>query len=185
MDDRVKLISRERAYEGRLLKIDVDQIELAGRGRTRIETIRHPGAAAVLPLLDDERVVLIRQYRHAVDGEIIEVPAGKLDGGEDPAVCARRELREEIGYDPRSLVPLGSILTTPGFTDEVIWLYEGRDLSFVGQQLESHELIATFETTLEEAVRMVLDDRIRDAKSVAAILRAWARRTPVSPATIR
>ena len=176
MDDRVKLISRERVFEGRLIKVDLDTIALAGKGETGIETIRHPGAAAVLPFVDDDRVVLIRQYRHAVGESIVEIPAGKLDGGEDPAVCARRELREEIGYDPGRLVPLGSILTTPGFTDEVIWLYEGRDMTFVGQELESHELIEPFESTLEQAMQMVLDDQIRDAKSVAAILRSWARR---------
>ena len=175
MDDQVKVVSRQRTYEGRVLNVDVDEIELPGKGRTHIETIRHPGAAAVLPFLDDERVVLIRQYRHAVGETIVEVPAGKLDGGEPPELCARRELREEIGYEAGALVPLGSILTTPGFTDEVIWLYEGRDLTLVGQELEPHELIEPFEATLEQARRMVLDDTIRDAKSVAAILRACTR----------
>lgn len=175
MRESVKVVARERAYEGRLLKIDVDELELPGRGSTRIETIRHPGAAAVLPFIDDERVILIRQYRHAVGEEIIEVPAGKLDGGEDPQVCASRELREEIGYEAERLLPLGSVLTTPGFTDEVIWLYEGRELREVGQELEAHELIELFETTLAQARQMVLDDVIRDAKSVAAILRACAR----------
>jgi ADP-ribose pyrophosphatase len=176
MKDKVKLVSRTRAFEGRLLKIDVETIELAGRGTASLETIRHPGAAAVLPFLDDSRVVLVRQYRHAVRDVIVEVPAGKLDGGEDPRECAARELVEEIGYSASELVALGSILTTPGFTDEIIWLYEGHGLKFVGQELESHELIEPFEITLDEAVRRVQGGEIRDAKTVAAILQSWSRR---------
>lgn len=176
MKDRVKLVSSTRAFEGKLLKIDVETIELAGRGTTSLETIRHPGAAAVLPFLDESRVVLVRQYRHAVRDVIVEVPAGKLDGGEDPRTCAARELVEEIGYAAGELVELGSILTTPGFTDEVIWLYEGHGLEFVGQALESHELIEPFESTLEDAVRRVHAGEIRDAKTVAAILQSWTRR---------
>ncbi|UCF68060.1 MAG: NUDIX hydrolase, partial [Acidobacteriota bacterium] len=123
------LISSQRVYEGKLLKIDRDDVALPGGRRTILETIRHPGAAAAVPFVDDENVVLIRQYRHAVGGYILEVPAGKLDAGEAPETCITRELGEEIGLRPARLEPLGRIVTTPGFTDEVIWLYEAHELS--------------------------------------------------------
>jgi ADP-ribose pyrophosphatase len=141
-----------------------------------LETIRHPGAAAVLPFLPEGRVVLIRQYRHAAGGYIVEVPAGKLDRGEPPERCAAREIEEETGWRAGELIPLGSILTTPGFTDEVIWLYEAHALVRGAQALESDEVLETMDVPFERAVAMVRGGEITDAKSVATILLAFARR---------
>lgn len=171
-----ELLSSERVYEGKLLKIDRDRLRLPGGQVADLETIRHPGAAAALPFLDDGRVLLVRQYRHAAGGYIHEVPAGKLDPGEAPDVCALREVEEEVGYRAGRLMPLGSILTTPGFTDEVIWLYEAHDLEKRATAHEADEVIEPVTVSFEEAVAMVVDGRIRDAKSVAAILQARARR---------
>lgn len=177
MSDRVKVLASERVYEGKLLKIDRQTISFDGEGEAVLEIIHHPGAAAALPFTADGQVVLVRQYRHAVGGFIFELPAGKLDiEGEAPELCAAREVEEETGYRAGRLVPLGSILTTPGFTDEVIWLYEAHDLEPVGQALEADEWLEVLEVPFEEAVAMVLDGRIRDAKSVATILRAELRR---------
>ncbi len=166
----------ERVFEGKLLRIDREEIELPHGKHAVLETIRHPGAAAVLPFLPDGRVVLIRQYRHAAGGFIVEVPAGKLDPGEQPERCARREVEEETGWRTGELVPLGSILTTPGFTDEVIWLYEAHALVRGRQALEADEVLDTLEVPFEEAVGMVRCGAITDAKSVASILLAFARR---------
>ncbi len=171
-----RVVKSERVFEGKLLKIDREEIALPHGKHAVLETIRHPGAAAVLPFLADGRVVLIRQYRHAAGGFIVEVPAGKLDSGEAPDRCARREVEEETGWRAGELVPLGSILTTPGFTDEVIWLYEAHALVRGVQALEADEVLDTLEVPFEDAVSMVRRGEIRDAKSVASILLAFARR---------
>lgn len=176
MTERKRVVSSTRVYEGKLLKIDRESVLLPGGKQADLETIRHPGAAAVLPFLANGRVVLIRQYRHAAGGFLIEVPAGKLDPGESPEQCARREVEEETGFAAGRLEALGSILTTPGFTDEVIWLYEAHELTATRQRLEADEVIETFEVALDEAVAQVRSGTIRDAKSVAAIAHAALRR---------
>jgi len=178
VDPRARCLQSKRAYEGRLLKIDVDRVALSNGQEATLESIRHPGAAAALPFVDAESVLLIRQYRHAMGGFILEVPAGKLDPGELPDACALREVEEEVGYRAGRLVDLGAIFTTPGFTDEVIWLYEAHDLSETFLAREADEVIENVRMTLREAVQATLDGRIRDAKSVAAILRAELVRRP-------
>ncbi len=165
-----------RSYDGKLLKIDEADVGLPGGNRATLESIRHPGAAAALPFLDDDTVLLVRQYRHAMGGYILEVPAGKLENEEPPAVCARREVQEEVGHLPGRLDPLGAIFTTPGFTDEVIWLFEAHDLVDTGTDHEDDEVIEVLTWGFDEAVAAVADGRIRDGKSVAAILHAALRR---------
>ncbi len=175
-EENGRVVSSERVFEGKLIKVDREEVILPGGKRAVLETIRHPGAAAVLPFLPDGRVVLIRQFRHAAGGFIVEVPAGKLDPGEPPETCALREVEEETGWRAEQLVSLGSILTTPGFTDEVIWLYEAHGLAGGRRQLDPDEVIEVLEVPFEEAVAMVVGGEIRDAKSVATILLAGARR---------
>lgn len=145
-----------------------------------LEILRHPGAAAVLPVYRaDERpggagpvVVLLRQYRYAAGGEIWEVPAGKLEEGEPPSACARRELEEEAGLRARELRPLTTIYTTPGFTDERIHLFLALGLEPGETGHETAEFIQPRELSLNEAVEMVRDGRLRDAKTVCALLHA-------------
>lgn len=176
IEERAEVLSRRRVFEGRLLKVDEEEIRLP-RGKSAVlETIRHPGAAAVVPFVDQETVLLIRQYRHAAGGFIVEVPAGKLDQGEGPEPCALREIEEETGYRAGRLIPLGSILTTPGFTDEVIWLYEAHDLRAGKQNLGPDEVLELLPTGLAEAVGWIGTGKIRDGKTVAALLLAWTRR---------
>ena len=119
---------------------------------TTLDLIRHPGAAAVVPFLDDDHVLLIRQFRHAAGGTILEVPAGKLEPGEEPIVCAGRELAEETGKRAGRIEPLGSILTTPGFTDEQIHLFAAFDLEDVPQALDDDEIIEQAPMPLEPAL---------------------------------
>lgn len=176
-DSRAELRSSARVHEGPLLKIDLDRVGLPNGREATLETIRHPGAAAALPFLDDGSVLLIRQYRHAVGGFILEVPAGKLDPGEGPESCALREVEEEVGHKPGRIVPLGAIFTTPGFTDEVIWLYEAHDLVATQLAHEDDELIEVQRMPFTEAVQAVREGRIRDGKSVATILHAVVRRS--------
>src|SRR5712692_3863104 len=127
-------------YTGIVVNLNVDTVTLPNGLTVDLEVVRHPGAAAVVPLKDDGTVILIRQYRHAAGGYIYEIPAGKLHPGEDPKLCAARELEEEVGYRADSFELLVSILTTPGFTDEVIHIYEGTGLSIAKQNLEHDEV---------------------------------------------
>ena len=161
-----------RVYEGRVVKLNVETFTLPNGSPATIEVVRHPGAAAVVPLTMRGTVLLIRQFRHAAGGFIIEVPAGKLDAGESPETCARRELEEEAGVQAGELVRLGSILTTPGFTDEVIHLFLARDLAPSTQALEADEVLTVEEVDLARAVAMCVDGELRDAKSLCAILLA-------------
>lgn len=164
-------------YQGRVVTLNLEQVTLPNGNRTELEIIRHPGASAVVPLTDDNKVLLVRQYRHAAGGYILEIPAGKLDAGEEPAVCAARELQEETGVKAGRLDKLASILTTPGFTDEVIHLYLAQQLQPGKQALEANEVLTVETIPFEDAVQMCLDGRIQDAKSICAILLVAARQT--------
>lgn len=173
MDDDARLEGRT-VYDGRILRVAVDRVRLPNGGETELEVIRHRGAAAAVPVDDDGRVLLVRQYRYAAGGYLLEIPAGKLDGDEEPAACALRETEEETGFRPGRLEPLGWIWTTPGFTDEKIWLYLARDLRPATQRLESHEVLSVEPTGFDDAVRAAIDGRIVDGKSVCGLLRAAA-----------
>ncbi len=175
-DAGVRVVKSERVYEGRLLKVDRDEVELPGGKRATLESIEHPGAAAALPFLPTGEVLLVRQYRHAVGGYILESPAGKLDPGEEPEACIVREVEEEVGYRPGRIKPLGAIFTTPGFTDEVIWLYEAHELVETVLAHEDDEVIEVVRMPFEESLEAVRSGRIRDTKSVATILRAAIER---------
>ncbi len=165
-----------RVQRGVLLEMVTEEVELPGGRRTQLDLIRHPGAAAVVPFLSDDEVLLIRQFRYAAGGEIYEVPAGKLDPGETPEACAHRELEEETGYRAGRLEPLAQILTTPGFTDERIHLFAAEALSPGRQRLDDDELIELVPLPLAEALAMVWSDALPDAKSSLALLHAAQRR---------
>jgi ADP-ribose pyrophosphatase len=161
-------------HRGRSIVVQVERAELPGGTSVELDIVRHPGAAAVVPFESDDVVLLIRQFRHAVGGTIWEVPAGKLDG-DGPAACAARELEEEVGRRAGRLVPLASIFTTPGFTDEVIHLFAAFDLAPVPQRLEHDEVIEVVPVPLARALAMIWSGELRDAKSSLALLHAAHR----------
>ncbi len=150
----------------------MDRVELPNGQTAKLEVISHPGAAAMVPLSDNGEVFLVRQYRYATGSWLLEVPAGKLDPGEEPELCAAREVEEEIGYRAGELIPLGWIWTTPGFTDEKIWLYLARGLELSEQNLETDEVLTVESIPFAEAVAKVHGGEICDGKSVCALLRA-------------
>ncbi|HVS12426.1 MAG TPA: NUDIX hydrolase [Thermoanaerobaculia bacterium] len=166
------VLDTREVHRGKVVDLRVERVRLPGGRETELELIRHPGAAAVVPLTEHGEVLLVRQYRHAIGGWILEVPAGKLDAGEPPARCAERELVEEVGRRPRELIALGWIWTTPGFTDERIWLFLARDLVPAAQDLEHDEVLEVETLPFERAVDLVHRGGIHDGKSVAALLRA-------------
>lgn len=137
-----------------------------------LEIVRHPGGAGALALDDLDRVCLVRQYRHAASGWIWEIPAGKLDPGEEPLTTAQRELAEEAGLRAASWVSLGSMFSTPGFCDELLHMFLARDLTAVPANTEEHELIEVHWVTFEQALRWAYSGEIRDAKTLVAIFRA-------------
>ena len=167
-------MKRQLAYQGRSIAVYVEEAELPGGRRVDLDVVRHPGAAAIVPFETDDVVLLIRQYRHAAGGTIWEVPAGKLDG-DTPEVCARKELEEEAGRRAGRIERLGSILTTPGFTDEVIHLFAAFDLAPIPQRLESDEVIDVVPTPIGEALELIWSGELTDAKSVVALVHAARR----------
>jgi len=156
-------------YTGKVVTLNIDRVTLPNGATVDLETIRHPGAAAVVPLKDDGTVVLIRQFRHAAAGFIYEIPAGKLHPGEDPVHCASRELEEEVGYRASSYELLTSILTAPGFADEVIHIYKATGLMKGQQQLDPDEVLEVIEMPLSEAVAKIEEGTIRDAKTIVGL----------------
>ena len=167
-------VSGNRVYRGRVIDVDLDRVRFPDGSIGELEMIRHPGASAVVPLHEPEGasqpiVTLLRQYRYAANGVVWEVPAGKLDPGESPESCARRELEEETGLRAGRLEALGSIFTTPGFTDEVIHLFVGRELSPGEPRHGANEFIELREVPLDRALEMIERGEIRDAKTICAL----------------
>jgi ADP-ribose pyrophosphatase len=149
-----------------------DDIELPDGRRFTLAVLQHPGACAVVPVLPDGRVVMLRQYRYAVHDTLWEVPAGKLDPGESLEQCAQRELEEETGYRAGQLISLGSIVTTPGFCDERIHLFLARDLSPGKQSLADNESLECTLLPFSEVLAMAENAEISDAKTAIAVMRA-------------
>lgn len=168
-------VSSKRVYSGKTISVDLDTVRFPNGKTGELEMIRHPGASAVVPFLsdpagDDPQVLLLRQYRYAAGGFVHEIPAGKLDGDEDPLVCAKRELLEETGCTAESLERLTTIYTTPGFTDEVIHIYMATGLTHGDTAHEEHEFISMERFPLSRALEMVAAGEIVDGKTVCGLL---------------
>ncbi|SHI69525.1 ADP-ribose pyrophosphatase [Anaerovibrio lipolyticus DSM 3074] len=163
--------SSENIFDGNLLHVRKDKVKLPNGGTAYREWIKHPGAAAVIPVTEDGQVILVRQYRYPIDEVTLEIPAGKLDmPGEDPLECAKRELSEETGYTAKEYKFLTKLATCVGFCNEVIYTYAAQGLEPGKQHTDEDEFINVVKLPLSEAVAMVEDGRINDAKSVTAIL---------------
>lgn len=169
------LVATRRVYTGRVIRLDVDTVRFPDGSTGELELIRHPGAAAVVPCASDPAgpdptILMIRQFRHAADGVLWEVPAGTLAPGEAPADCARRELLEEAGVHAAQIEPMTSIWTTPGFTDEVIHLFRATGLTTGESARERDEFIEVVPRPLSEVLKSIRDGEIRDAKTAVSIL---------------
>lgn len=177
MTRRKDQISSERIYTGNIVSLDVDTVRFPDGSSGDLEMIRHPGASAVLPFLSDPeggdpQILLIRQYRYAAEGYVYEVPAGRLEPGEDPKDCARRELLEETGCRAESVKYLTTIFTTPGFTDEKIHLFVASGITAGEAKLESDEFVELQPRKISQALRMIQAGEIQDAKTIVCILYA-------------
>lgn len=175
MNEKPGAISSRRAYDGRVISLDVDTVRFPNGTIGELEMIRHPGASAVVPFLDDPgaadpRIVLIRQYRYAADDYVFEIPAGRLDKDEAPEACARRELREETGYTAERMVRMTTFYTTPGFTDESIHLFAASTLTAGSSSLEPDEILELHTVPLSAALSMIARGEIKDGKTMIGLL---------------
>jgi len=169
------LVSTERLYTGRVVNLDRDTVRFPDGSSGQLEMLRHPGASAVVPFLDDPRapdprVLLIRQFRHAANGFIWEVPAGRLDADETPEACARRELEEETGMRARTVEALTTIYTTPGFTDERIHLFLAQGLEPGAERREADEFMELRELSWSAALELIRIGEVQDGKTLASLL---------------
>lgn len=167
--------ARQTAFSGMVISVDVEQVALPNGRTARYEIVRHPGGAAVVAIDAARRVCLLRQFRPAAGGWVHELPAGRLEPGEDPATTARRELQEEAGCHAGQWEPLGTILSSPGVFDERIHLFLARDLAVASTRHEDFEVIEVQWVPLDAAVQQALDGELADAKTVIGLLRAAAR----------
>ena len=168
-------LESKRIHSGRVIDLDLDTVRFPDGSTGQLEVIRHPGAAAVVPFASDPRgadptILLIQQYRYATNGALIEIPAGRLNPGEDPRVCAQRELLEEVGVTAGRLERLTTMWTTPGFTDERIHLFWAADLTAGKHAREPDEFIEVTPTPLSEVLKLIRSGVISDAKTIVALL---------------
>jgi ADP-ribose pyrophosphatase len=167
---RESLISSEIVYEGKVVTLRIDTVRLEnGRECTR-EVVAHAGAVAIVPFLDDDTIVMVRQYRRAVDQVLLELPAGTLEPGEDPVDCARRELEEETGYRAGTITRLFGQYLAPGYSSERLTVYEARDLTPGRAHPDDDERVEVVRVPAREMYRKVFSGEIEDAKTIAGLL---------------
>ncbi len=169
-----RVIDSRRVFDGRVISLRLDEVEMPSGRRVVYEVVEHPGAVAVVPLTSDDRVLMVRQFRHAVGAELLELPAGTLESGETPEACARRELAEEVGRAARLWERLASFYTAPGVLSEEMHVFLARHLVPAAAEREEEDLRVE-SLPLAEARRQIDMGEIRDAKSIVGILLACER----------
>lgn len=168
-----KTLEEKNIFDGRIIHVSVDKVELPnGRTSTR-EVVKHPGGVGIVALTEKNEVLLVNQFRYPYKSEIIEIPAGKLNPGEDPLECGKRELHEETGAAASEYISLGKLLPSPGYTNEIIHLYLAKNLSYGAQQPDEDEFLDVIKIPLEKAIEMVMSDKLKDSKTQIALLKTW------------
>lgn len=160
--------SSEMKFDGKLIKVTYDTAMVNGREAWR-EVVHHPGASAIIVIDNEGRLVMERQYRYALQQGLLEIPAGKLDAGEDPLDCAKRELEEETGYKAKTWKSLGAVATSPGFCNEVIHIFLAKDLETGHTNWDPDEYVELEYFTLPELMEAIQKETIKDSKTLAAI----------------
>ncbi|GAA0296614.1 ADP-ribose pyrophosphatase [Gracilibacillus halotolerans] len=167
-----KTLSTQKIFEGRVISVQVDDVELPNGKQSKRELVKHPGAVAIIPITSEGKIVMVKQFRKPLEKEIIEIPAGKLEEGELPEVTARRELEEETGYTTNKLEYIQSFYTSPGFADEILYVYMTNELKAMTEKasLDEDEFVELMEVKLEEAEQLIKEEKIHDAKTVFAVM---------------
>lgn len=166
-----KTMKTNKIFSGKILNLRVDEVELPNGHRSTREIVEHPGAVAILPVLVDGNILMVKQYRKPVEEFLLEIPAGKLDVGEEPLECAKRELEEETGYKARNWKYMGYIYTTPGFSNEKIHLYLAEALEKTAQNTDEDEFIEVVDLPETEVLEMIRQGQIVDSKTICAFLK--------------
>lgn len=174
MDFEEKVYDTERIFEGRVIKVRVDSVELPDGKKSKREIVEHHGGVGVIAVTPEREVFMVSQYRIAAKSMMLEIPAGKLEAGEDPYDAAMRELQEETGYKTDKLTPLGVYYATPGYCEEKLSIYIATDLEYVGQNLDPGEFLNVSKIPLDTLYEMVMNNEIYDCKTAIAILKTKA-----------
>lgn len=166
-----KTLKSEEIFSGKVISLHLQDVELPNGKHSKREIIKHPGAVAILAITDDKKIVMVEQYRKALERTIVEIPAGKLEKDEEPVLCARRELEEETGYECANLEWLTSFYTSPGFADEIVHIFLAKGLTKKENSapLDEDEFVNLEELTLEESLRYIKEKKIYDAKTIFAV----------------
>lgn len=164
-------LSSEMKFDGKLIKVTYDIADVNGKEAWR-EVVHHPGASAVVAIDEENCIIMEKQFRYALNDYLLEIPAGKLDAGEDPLVCAKRELEEETGIIASEWISLGTIATSPGFCNEVIHLYVAKGLSKGEIHWDEDEYVEVERYTFDELLQRIKEEKIKDSKSLSALLLA-------------
>lgn len=164
-------LSSEMKFDGKLIKVTYDIADVNGKEAWR-EVVHHPGASAIVAIDADNRIIMEKQFRYALNDYLLEIPAGKLDKGEDPLVCAKRELEEETGIIASEWISLGTIATSPGFCNEVIHLYVAKGLSKGKIHWDEDEYVEVERYTFDELLQRIQEEKIKDSKTLSALLLA-------------
>jgi len=162
-------------FSGRIIKLRIDEVELPNGIKSTREIVEHPGAVAAVAITDDNEVLLVRQYRKAVDRELLEIPAGKIEKGETKEDCMKRELMEETGYYPNSLKLLTSFYTSPGFSSEIIHLFLATNLIRSKKNADIDEYLQVQKLPLEDAVKKIHSGEIVDGKTITGLILAYSQ----------
>jgi ADP-ribose pyrophosphatase len=169
-----KTLSSQTIYEGKIISLRLEEVELPDGNRAKRELVQHPGAVALIPITNEGKIILVKQYRKSLNRTLIEIPAGRIEVGEDPKITALRELEEETGYGAREVTYIQSFATSPGFADEIIHLYLAENLYEIENPAagDEDEFIELLEATIDEAEQMVAAGDIYDAKTAFAVIYA-------------
>ena len=167
-----KTISSDRIYTGKVISLKVDTVEIENKGYQKREIVEHQGAVAIVALTDDDKVVLIKQFRKPIEQVIWEIPAGKLEIGETPKECAIRELKEETGYSAKNIKLIHKFFTSSGFSNQKIYIFLATGLTKGEHKFDEDEIIEKYEIDINEARNMIIKNEIEDAKTAIGILLA-------------
>lgn len=176
MEFKEKTLDSQMMYDGRIIKVYKDNVELADGKKSFREVVRHSGGVVILAFKDEDTILLVKQYRYPTGETVLELPAGKLEKGEDPFEAAKRELEEETGYCANKWTDLGYINTSPGFSDEKLYLYLAQDLEYTHCHPDEGEIIQAFEYKYDDVLKMIDNGEINDAKTICGLMRANMKR---------
>ena len=169
MDFKENTLNSEIVYKGKILEVYKDDVQIADGKKSFREVVRHSGGVVITALKDEHTILMVKQYRYPISKTVLELPAGKLELNEEPLLAAQRELEEETGYCAKKWKSLGYINTSPGFSDEKLYLYLAQDLEFTHCHPDDGEIIKSYECNLAEIFKMIKENKINDAKTICGL----------------